>query len=231
VLRAAVDRTAAEWVTAMLCALVAIAQISALWNSPILGTLQSPAFLAAIGDIIRFVGSFLVGRKEGDYFLAGAVMLALSGVAAFGVRDHLDRYFVLLLAMFVGACMVSTARLPMNIISPFFAGPRYFFYPFVLITWAGIWLAANSAPWFRMALLIAYVAAVGFAAPLMSWRHIAIDWRAHVALCAKMDGLELPVLWWNASPLEIHWRQFLGRECRTFIDQSLFPMPATSREE
>src|SRR5262249_33283340 len=60
-LRAAVDRTAAEWMTAMLCALVAIAQISALWNSCV--SRRDRRFLARSGGSHFHVGWSLLERS------------------------------------------------------------------------------------------------------------------------------------------------------------------------
>ena len=228
-LRAVCDRDRVEWMTTAICALIAIVQIATLWNSPILASLQAPTVVGVAADVVRFVGSFFVGRK-GGYFVTGAIALVALASVAVMVRDRLDRYFVLTLAMFVGACMASTARLQISMIHQFLGGPRYFFYPFVLITWVGIWLAAKSSRRICFAMLVVYLVAIAIAAPGMSWRHNAIDWRAHLAICASSDGLSIPVLWWNGSPSEIHWVHFLGQQCKAFIDQSLFAMPSATSQ-
>jgi hypothetical protein len=225
-IRAVLDRNRAEFIATALCVLTASVQTFTLWKMA--GMAGAPPFEPqTIGpNIVRFVGSFFVGNQAGQhyYLLTGALAVVALSAIAWTIRNYLDRYFVILVAMFAIACAMSLARLPITGIHPFLGGPRYFFYPFVLLTWIGIWIAAKSSERVRAGFAVVYVATILFAAPSMSWRHDPIDWRAHLVACAATGAEELPILSWSGHPREISWIKFSRKECKNFIDQSLFPV-------
>jgi hypothetical protein len=90
-------------------------------------------------------------------------------------------------------CATHAAGNPQGL-NPFTAGPRYFFYPFDLLSWILIWLAASSMVAVRVAISAAMIAAIIFALPEMSRRHDAVDWRAQIAACVAASGpYDLPI--------------------------------------
>ena len=223
-LRALLDRNRLEWLSAALCAIVAGVQGFLLWKMS--GTAGSPLIETAtvLPDTIRYVGSFFVGNQVGQdyYFQSGIIAILVLSALGWLARDRLDRYFGMLVAMFFAACIASLMRQRISWVHPFTAGPRYFFYPFVLSIWIGIWIAAKSSMAGRILLATTYVLTIMFAAPKMTWRHDPLDWRAQLVACADTDAYDLPILWWNGDARDVHWRKFLGEECQAFLSQSLF---------
>jgi hypothetical protein len=218
--RAIIDRSRIEIATAALCVLVAAVQFITFWSIagiPMLAT--RPRDL--LKDSIGLVGSFFVGSQpDHNYYLAaGAVAASFFGASVWAIRRGLDRYFLLFMMMAGAACFASLSRAPLSLIHPYLSGPRYFFYPFVLFIWAGIWIATQMRPWARYALAGSYMFVLAFAWSGMNWRHIPLDWRGYLALCAQSNGLELPIQWGHPikGHTEVEWRAFSGEECRTFI--------------
>ena len=125
----------------------------------------------------RLVGFFYVGSgllPEYRYSRVGYVMLATLSVMAWLRRDRLDRHFVLLVLIWAAICALMIVRVPIGKIHPMLSGPRYFFYPFILMTWAGLWIALVSGPIVRSILGIAYLAA------LVDRRHLRIPARLQI---------------------------------------------------
>ena len=120
-------------------------------------------------------------------------MLVAFSIAVWVRRDRLDRYFLLLVLMWGAVCALAAVHVPIANLHPFLAGPRYFFYPLLLMTWAGLWIAAVSGPIVKSIIAAAYIAAVWFAVSYQTnnkylgftRRHDLVDWSAHAERCAQ----------------------------------------------
>ena len=147
-------------------------------------------------------------------------------VLAFVGRRELDRYFVLLALAWALICASTLLRVPVDVIHPFL-GQRYVFYPYTLIGFALIWLAAAAPNWLRAVPALILVAAVfqGLKNPQSRWRHEPIDFSAELLACAGQEDYAFPVhvTGGKASPLgDFLWRiPFRGADCRALIAQSL----------
>ena len=186
--------------------------------------------------VARFVGYFYFGSgwlPEFRYSRVGYVMLAALAIMIWLRRDQLDRYFVLLVLIWSAICALTIARVPLEGLHPFAAGPRYFFYPFLLLTWAGLWIAAVSGPIVKWSLTACYVAAVGMAVTYdpgvrylgFTRRHDHIDWRVHAERCAAQSGKYLmPVH--TVGDASVLWAgELTGAQCRALLAGSVFRAP------
>jgi hypothetical protein len=115
------------------------------------------------------------------------------------------------------------ARGPMVHFHPFVEGPRYFFYPFVLMMWASIWIATASGLLVRVAMCAALAFSLIAAGSQLSRRHDVLDWRANLRACALSDHYTLPIQFnrtredaLRASPV------MTGEECRKLLARSFF---------
>jgi hypothetical protein len=81
--------------------------------------------------------------------------------------------------------LASIRRAPIEVLHPKEAGPRYFFYPFIILGWIFVQIAAVE----RRALSIAAVVVLSIsgrnAVETAQRRHTTIDWRADIATCLK----------------------------------------------
>jgi hypothetical protein len=232
--RAALERTRTSAVMAVLAVVLAAVQtITAYFHINNPGGFSFDLAMAR-SAIAHLVGFFYVGSgwlPEHRYSQVGYVMLAAFAVLIWLRRDRLDRYFLLLVLIWVGICALTMVRMPVGEIHPFLAGPRYFFYPFLLLTWAGLWIAAVSGPIIKWSLAISYVAALWFAITYeyqpgyrylgFARRHDPIDWRAHAERCAQSEKYVMPIH--TNGDANVLWpRELTGAQCRALLENSVF---------
>jgi hypothetical protein len=230
-LRAGFERRGGEVVTAVLAALVAATQVLGMLQQPPTHDLKALTLRTPLDLLDRFVADFFIrGGPPGLGLAIGLGVLAL----AWFLRKRLNRYFVLLVLACGAISVIIPVRLPagqFQHLDPFLVGPRYFFYPFICLSWILIWLARESSSTTRAAIGVAWLVAVLTALPGMSRRHDPIDWKRHVLTCAGSDRYEIPIHYdgqlkhaWHAS--------FMGAQCRKMIENSLWratdlPVPRT----
>jgi hypothetical protein len=107
-------------------------------------------------------------------------------------------------------------------IDPSTVGPRYFFYPLILLSWIMIWIASLSAKPIRLAIGAAMCGAVVVALPGMSRRHEPVNWREQVLACAQASGpYAIPIH--HIGHSGAMWRaELTGDDCRKLLSQSIF---------
>ena len=235
--RAVLERTRmSAGIAALAVVLAALQTITAYFN--IANTGESVLELHTLKVASeRLVGFFYVGSgllPEYRYSRVGYVMLATLAVMAWLRRDRLDRHFVLLVLIWAAICALMTVRVPIGKIHPMLSGPRYFFYPFMLMTWAGLWIAFVSGPIVRSILGIAYLSALfiavsyeylpGYKYAGFQRRHDHVDWREHVGRCARRGDAEKYVMpiHTNGDANALWPRELTGAQCRALVADSLF---------
>jgi hypothetical protein len=220
--RVVIERYQTDLFAAVLATLVSVMQIVAIHHQPIeieTATIGPPAAMAALR---QFVGAYFHPATP----MFGALVIAgVIAFAAWRIRDKLDRWFVLLVLIF-GSLSASVAlRMPLDAlhgIHPFTVGPRYFFYPFILLSWIMVWIASLSAKLIRLAIGAAMCGAVVFALPGMSRRHDPVNWREQILACAQASGSYTIPIHYIGHRREMWRAELTGDDCRKLIRQSLF---------
>jgi hypothetical protein len=222
-LRAAVERRQREYVVSALAIVVAIAQLLAMYQQKMSVSVESISLRLVPIGLEKFVGTFVY--NGGPSLVIGITGAALLSLVAWIARARLDRYFVLLAAAFGVICISVSVRMPIEslaVIDPFVVGPRYFFYPFILLAWMMIWLAAVSSVQARTGIGIAFACSVLFSWHGLTRRHDAVDWRAHVQACASQSGEYAIPIHYIGQAKEMWHAKFTGDECRALLRNSLF---------
>jgi hypothetical protein len=222
-LRAVIERRGSEFVAAGIAVAAAAIQLATTYFNAQLKTtpFQLGAFWTAAE---RFFGFFFVGGNPFDsrrFLLAGLLLGAVLLAAIWISRRKLDRCFALLVLAYILICLITAIRLPVDAIHPVHAGPRYFFYPFIVLAWIILWVAAKSPRPMRIALIGICCWTALLAGRDLSRRHEAVDWRQHVTACAQSERYELPIHF--AGTTRFMWSVDLtGEQCRKLISGSLF---------
>jgi hypothetical protein len=186
------------------------------WILPIIGKFggwfTSSAFLNSHKNVNRW----------GIIALIGAIGLL------YGARGKLDRFFGLLGATVLLAAAAAMLRASVHDMHAMYAAPRYFFYPFILISWMLIWIAYESRGTIRLLAIAVLVG--GFGQGLTSiyfrWRHDHLDWKHHVLACSRSPSeYGLPIHYMggsaNPAPQTPPWHLLLsGPQCRSLLDRS-----------
>lgn len=228
VLRALVERRRSEILAAALSVLLAAAQTVAVFT--VEG--ERPTFLDQVTPssmLGKFVGYLFVSgfapydMRVGQAALIGGLILAGLILVAWSARARLDRMLLLLTLAWLALCFASVARAPLASIHPLAGGPRYFFYPFLLLGWIAIWLAAeNPHRWVRWALGAVLASTVLVGREHMPRRHHYTNWRAELAACAAApDTYQLPIQQDGRKETMVKV-EFTGAECRALYTMSLF---------
>jgi hypothetical protein len=221
-LRAVIERHQTNLFAAMLATLVSVMQIVAIHYQPIeiqTATIGVPAAMAALR---QFIGAYF---HLATPTLAALVIAGVIAFAAWRIRDKLDRWFMLLVLTFAALCTSVALRMPLDAlqgIHPFSAGPRYFFYPFILLSWIMIWIASLSAKSVRLLIGAAMCGAVMFALPGMSRRHDPVNWREQILACAQASGPYTIPIHYIGHRRDMWRAELTGDDCRKLIRQSLF---------
>lgn len=194
----------------------ALVQAYAMWPLKS-GAALSMDDLAVIPQ--KFFGSYLVG----NLFPSGELILGLGGCflllvwVACNMRSWPQVGLAYLLAVSV---LMSMSRVDIHMLHQTLAGPRYFFLPYILISWvlvqavfqyAGTWKA-----WLAAGLLCLGVVN---AIPTL-WRlHSDLEWEKHAQSCAHFRRYDLPVHF--DGSLDGQWHLRLdGAECAKLVQQT-----------
>jgi hypothetical protein len=162
--------------------------------------------------------------QSGLLFWLGLGLIAFIVASWLQHRRELGLTFILL-GLSLGVAIASTvARVPLDIIHPVQAGPRYFFFPFILLSWVLIQLASLDKAGTR--LFACMILAASLRNMLDGGRrlHGTQDWRGSLQACLQTP---LPQLY----KIPIHytgdnnnlWHLELNADqCRKLIQESLF---------
>lgn len=151
---------------------------------------------------------------------AGIVVLAVLVAAAWQARRGLDRPFLLLLAVFAIVLAASMTRVNIaGALDPQSGGPRYFFFPWLVMTWIFLWLLELGGA--RIAVIAVLVLSIVNGAKIMQRRHVHWSWQSEIARCAATNGrYALPVHFDGVSD---PWRvEIEGADCRRLVAESVF---------
>lgn len=173
--------------------------------------------------IPEFFGSYLVGNLlpgKTSVWMAGAAVLAFLTGAFVRYRRSLTFWLV---AGLLGASIGMVAlRVDIAIIHPVLAGQRYFFFPFVLISWCLVQVAAGDKSWCwkMISSLLIGVSLVNAVPVLTRPRPDDLRWKEHVFSCPFFARYLIPIEYNGRA--DMAWRLDLsGEECRVLLGHDL----------
>lgn len=152
--------------------------------------------LALILD--KFFGRFVYGIESAtstQSMLLAALGAGLIALVVYALIKLKDRWLAFaLLYLLGGAVAISVMRVTVEIMTPTLSGPRYFFYPYVLLGWILIQGVAHArTPTLRTLFAVPLALALVNAAST-GWNREsdAVSWRQHVLSCTHFDIYEMP---------------------------------------
>lgn len=221
-LRALLERRRSEYVAAALAFLVAAVQLSTtVFNARLYGA-QS-GFPSPTTTIQKFYAFFFAGGMADSplYWFIALCFSVLLGLAIWFNRHKLDRNFVLLILAYLLICAISVLRNPVEGLHPLRAGPRYFFYPYIMLGWMVLWVAAKSPSPLRYALAGVCCWTVISSGKALQRRHAPIDWKTQIVACAYSPKYTIPIHF--AGELSFLWHiELTGEQCRQLLRDSIF---------
>jgi hypothetical protein len=175
--------------------------------------------------IAKFFGTYTIFGTISPV-ASGFVLLALLAFLVAASRQQMDMYFGLLLCALVFSVLSSMIRAFMigasiDSLEPFGSGQRYFFYVFILLSFALLWLAAVTKPRLLQlapSLILASALLLSLRAQYFVWPEVWVpsgDWRSELVDCAaKVSRSKLTVT--SNEHLLLY-----ANQCRSLLEDSL----------
>ncbi len=151
----------------------------------------------------------------------GLCLFLIIIIASFYYRQTLDYGYWLLLGCLLLVIVTSVSRISVDFIHPTIAGPRYFFFPYIFLSWILIQLANSGRTILRIAVSLVFVLSLRQTISYGQRFHDKIDWKSEVLACAGSELYDLPVHYDGNRERVLHL-QLSGAVCRDLIKQSIY---------
>jgi hypothetical protein len=223
-LRAALLRRRNEFVATAATTVFAAMQWIAVSRAGVVpGTGMLDVNMATVVE--RFFGFYLDSSDRfaatgGAVYLGVMLVLFLAG-AWLAFRKELGPAFVLLGLALGVAIITSISRVGVESIHPIYGGPRYFFFPYILLSWVLVQIASLDRAALRLSACMLMAMAVRNTLDGGRRTHQALDWRGEIAQCLSAPSTQLRIHF--AGDANVVWRVSMTREeCAALLRRSWF---------
>lgn len=199
---------------AFICALIQIYVMHAYVKSVDFNLLYSYRAISV------FLGSYVIGNIDpGLNWLLGYLLLGFMG---WGLYKNRSASLMALYYLFLASILMSIYRVDINILNPVNAGPRYFFFPYILLSWILIQLAFDGRYlMLRMGATFFLLSSVANAIPHLDRRHEALNWQSHVSDCLLTEKHLFPVHY-VGSAKNVWTFELTGQQCADLVKRDFF---------
>ena len=225
-LRAAVTRHRSDVLLAVTCLAVTSLQLWALWSANRMPDAAGDAN-TIMPVITKFFGYYLYRPSTailGDPAAWSGSLLLLVLASGLTLVPRAERWaYLLLLCSLAIAIVSSIVRIPVGALDPVIAGPRYFFFPFVLVSWCLLQLVRKEH---RVASSVALLALLLPAYNLVAYGsrgNVHYDWRSEVATCvASANAHRFPIHYDGKGDANTWGVRVSRDDCRRLVRSSIF---------
>jgi hypothetical protein len=171
--------------------------------------------------IIKFFGLYMLNFNLDYYvhFIIGFGLLSWLVYSCMALKYDRNIYiFVLAISCTI---LLSIYRVPIDLVHPIHAGPRYFFYPYILISWLVIYISRKSFISQKISFIVILVVLFNTAfGGGFSRSHNYQSWRGNITNCIAFDSYSFPVHTHGGGDM---WHLPLNKEqCTQLVNNSLF---------
>lgn len=220
VLRLWFDRSKSTSIAAALAALIASLQAYfILTTSDSNSTHELSPTTVGLG-VEKFFGFYVL--VDSPWALAaGLAILALLLAGLFGT----ERPFAYIL---LGLCLTATmaaslGRMDVAAFHPIRAGPRYFYYPYILLSWMLIYLAVRGRPAVKLAsVAVLALALIDLPSRFVRHQEAIVSWPEQVSTCLSQPTTTL-IFKMNDKARQVWTRDFSRKLCEAGHEGALFP--------
>lgn len=217
-----------EWVIAISATLIAFTQLYYVLSASV----GSPPSLDAItsGVIPTFFGGALAFNFTANKYtlwIYGIFLLSIFFTALFINRRNI--FVWLLFYLLLGSVALSIARVDPSILHPRFAGPRYFYFPFVLIYWLLIQIVFINGSMLlgKVSIAVVFLMALN-SLPAWSRSHDDLKWKSHVKSCQFFEHYRLPIQF-DGNRASAWSLDMNGSLCKSLLSTDIFYRSRTGR--
>jgi len=148
-------------------------------------------------------------------------------MVSYFLQNRKDVYFQILVYLLFATIALSVSRFnPMDINPIFGGGARYFFLPYILLSWVLIYMLVKNK-WYEIAILPILTLSIITALQGFCLTQDNLDWRKHITLCQKAkDKYSIPIQ--NDGKARDSWYFALDAKiCKQYIENDIFDLPET----
>ena len=168
--------------------------------------------------IPKFFGAYAIGNIEPQFnWFLGMGILAFVLWAVIQKRSIIQYTLLYLLLATIGT---SIYRVDITILNHIDSGVRYFFLPFILLSWLLIQIALDgNAKWIRVVAVCFLTASVINMVPVMTRTHARVHWTDQIFRCLTVEQsrYDFPILH-DGSETDLFYIPFTGAQCRALLE-------------
>ena len=174
-------------------------------------------FSSAYLVIPVFLGSYLIGNLNFNWNWIFGFMLLIFMIIGF-IRNRSVPLGALYYLCFLGILM-SIYRVDITILNPINAGPRYFFFPYILISWVLIQvLFLDTSFLIKTVAGILLSLSIINAIPHLGRTHDVLHWQDQITNCINSAQHDFPVHYAGSAKHSWSFR-LTGKQCETLLQQ------------
>lgn len=208
-----------EAIIAIVLTVLAATQLYVMKGQGVEGRAFSFSAETTVLLVSKFFGAWLVGNLYPSLqLILGWFLLAFLFLM---LLRHRRSWVSWALAYLIAiSVLMSIQRVDLSVIHHKLAGPRYFFYPFGLISWALIQVFIKDSTGLRYISVIFLLLSLVNSIPVLSRSHDDLRWRQHINSCPYFDAYEVPIHY--DGMVEHAWKIKIKNEyCATFLDKTI----------
>ena len=169
--------------------------------------------------IPKFLGAYAIGNLMPQLnWLFGIGILAFLLWAVIQKRSINQYTLLYLLLATIGT---SVYRVDINILNHIDSGARYFFLPFILLSWLLLQIALDgSVKWIRITAIGFLAASIINMTPVMTRTHARVHWTDQIFRCLTVESFryDFPILH-DGSETALFYIPFTGDQCRELLEK------------
>ncbi len=214
-----------EFFTLLLAIGVSAIQLSFIFSQGERAPMQLD--LGLIQSVIhKFFALYYLGAFNVDEIILwiGGIYIVVI-IATYMIQNRKDVYFQILVYLLFAVIALSITRMPPIHLNPIFGGgARYFFLPYILLSWTLIYMFTKNK-WYEIAILPILTLSILTALQGFCRTQDDLDWRKHIDLCQKAKGTYgIPIQ--NDGQKQGAWHFVLdAKTCKKYIENDIFDLP------
>jgi hypothetical protein len=179
--------------------------------------------------IRKFYGLYFLNYITGnDYLLqtlGGVYVLLL--FFFYWIKNFKDPYFYLLMGLLIGTGLSAVLRKYINI-DPISPGSRYYFYPYIMLTWSLLYVVGGKQLWLRFLAIPVLLLSVAISFYYPYRVHDKLSYKKYLIACSNpKNGLNIIPEHISGEKYKIYpwWFSLESSECKKLLEEDNFPIP------
>lgn len=217
----------AELKLAIFASIFAAIQLWVMWLSHNNGTLVTASNQINFSSLLQIIPIFLGNYSVGNIFphfkwVLGGLTLIYIFITLIQLRKSWVNWG--LIYLWIVSVLMSITRVDINIIHPILAGPRYFFFPFIILSWLLLqFMFIGERLWIKATAGSLLLLGVVNAMPALDRKHDYLNWLSHVESCPQFEEYHIPIHYSGDSDRALTWSLPLtGKVCADLINKDPF---------